>query len=239
MEKILIYGKNTLNLILHANPKFIYSIYTINNSKNDSFLKDAKNKNIPIIYKTKLELDSLSKNANHQNYIAEVKIPPIYTLSKLEKNDQKNPFVIMLDSITDPHNFGAILRVADAVGAQALIYSKNRQVKPNATIAKVSTGAMYSVNLIEVTNLSRSCEELKKMGYWIVGSSLDEDSQDLKKYNYDMPICLIIGSEGRGISHNLMKKIDIKVKIHMSGKVQSLNAACAAGILSYKIKGLI
>ncbi len=239
MEKIFIYGKNTLKLILDINPKLIFTIYTVRNLQNDYIFNDYPNKNIEIIYKTKLELDRLSRHGNHQNYIAEVKVPSIYNLSSLANNTAEDRFVIMLDSITDPHNFGAILRVADAVGADALIYAKNRQVKPNSTIAKVSTGAMYSVKLIEVTNLSRSCETLKEMGYWIVGSALSEDAQDLKNYDYNQPICLIIGSEGKGISRNLMNKIDIKVKINMKGRVQSLNAACATGILSYKIKGLI
>ncbi len=239
MENILIYGKNTLELILDIDSKLVKKVYINNIIKQDDLLTKCQDARIPIEFIDKFELNRISRGGNHQNFIAEVKSPINHNLNILEHVEQPNPFVIMLDSITDPQNFGAILRVADAVGANAVIYSKNRQVKPNATIAKVSTGAMYSVKLIEVTNLSRTCEQLKKWGFWIVGSALSKDSQNISNYDYKMPICLIIGSEGKGISKNLLTKIDMKVKIPMNGKVQSLNAACAAGILSYKIKGIL
>ncbi len=240
MNYNLIYGKNPILLIVKIDPRIINKIYLNWQYSKDPIVDTLKAAKVDFEFKDSNFLNEITDFANHQNFVAEVKDPRQYQLEMLKKIPQeKNPFVIMIDSITDPHNFGAILRVADAVGVEALIYSKNRQVKPNATVAKVSTGAMYSVKLIEVTNLTRTCETLKKWGYWIIGSALDADSINVKDFNHQSPMCLIIGSEGKGISKNLLSKVDIKIKLPMQGKVQSLNASVAAGILSYKIKNLI
>ena len=140
----------------------------------------------------------------------------------------------MLDGLEDPHNLGAILRTCDAVGVDGVIIGKNRSVSLNATVAKVSTGAIHHVKVAQVTNLTRTLEELKKKSFWVVGCEL-ENSQDYRAVDYNMPTVLVIGSEGFGISRLVKKSCDIHVVLPMVGHVNSLNASVATAVLLYQV----
>lgn len=141
---------------------------------------------------------------------------------------------MILDGLEDPHNLGAILRSADATGADAIIIPKNRSVSLNQTVAKVSTGAIEYVDVVQVTNLTQTIQELKKQGYWVVGLELDGsiyyDEQD-----YKGNIAIVVGSEGKGISRLVKENCDVLVKIPMYGKVNSLNASVSAGLILYEV----
>ena len=141
--------------------------------------------------------------------------------------------IIMLDELEDPHNLGAVLRTADAVGADGVIFKKTHAVGLTPTVAKVSAGAIDTVRCAAVTNLSRTLEDLKKKGYWAVAA--DMDGQDYRTINYDFNTVLIIGNEGKGISRLLSEKCDFTVSLPMTGKITSLNASVSAGILMYSI----
>ncbi len=172
----------------------------------------------------------------HQGIVA--KIPEFKTYSLTEgletiKKD-KLPLLVMIDGLSDPHNLGAILRNADATAVDGVIISKHRSVSVNATVAKVAAGALENVKIIEVVNLTQTIKKLKNAGYWVVGSALD-DSIDYRLVDYRMPLVLVIGSEGKGISQHVKENCDYLVQIPMHGIVNSLNAAVASGILLYEI----
>ncbi|MDD4077164.1 MAG: 23S rRNA (guanosine(2251)-2'-O)-methyltransferase RlmB, partial [Bacilli bacterium] len=140
-------------------------------------------------------------------------------------------------SSTDPHNFGAVLRIADAAGVDGIIYRKTRSVKLNATVVRVSTGAAFYVKCVEAVNLTAAIKNLKSFGYWIVGAEAATESIDFRSIKYDMATALVIGSEGRGLSRLVKDNCDYLVQIPMFGHINSLNAAVAAGVLTYHIKG--
>ena len=147
---------------------------------------------------------------------------------------QKNPIVLMLAELQDPHNVGSIIRTAEAAGASSVIIAKHRAVGLTATVAKVSAGAIAHMPIIRVTNLAQTLQELKDKGFWVVGT----DAKAEKNYyeiKYNMPTVLVIGSEGKGMGPLLEKKCDYLIKIPMLGQVTSLNASVAAGIMTYEI----
>jgi 23S rRNA (guanosine2251-2'-O)-methyltransferase len=148
--------------------------------------------------------------------------------------DKENVTLVILDSLEDPHNLGAILRSADATGVDGIIIGKNRSVRLNDTVAKVSTGAIEYVPVCEVTNLNMTISDLKKEGFWVVGLELD-GKIDYRKQDYHGKIAVVIGSEGRGISKLVKENCDFLVRIPMYGKVNSLNASVSAGLLLYQI----
>ena len=146
----------------------------------------------------------------------------------------KQPLLVMLDGLEDPHNLGAILRTCDCIRADGVIIGKHRNVRLTPTVAKVSTGAIDTVKVSVVTNLVQAIKYLKKQGYWVVGTDF-ENSRDYREGQYDVPLVLVIGSEGFGISSLVKKNCDYCVRLPMEGSVSSLNASVAAGILLYQI----
>ena len=149
------------------------------------------------------------------------------------KEKGEPPFILLLDSIEDPHNLGAIIRTAHQAGAHGIIIPKRRAVGLTATVAKTSAGAINYLPVAKVTNISVTIEELKKEGIWFACADMDGEMM----YNVDLkgPIGLVIGSEGEGVGRLIKEKCDFVVKIPMYGQVDSLNASVAAGILSYEI----
>ncbi len=144
------------------------------------------------------------------------------------------PFFLILDELEDPHNLGAIMRTADAVGAHGLIIPKRRSVGLTQTVAKASTGAIEHVPVARVTNLARTIDELKERGVWVAGT--DASAQDdYRSLDGTMPLALVIGSEGKGISRLVLEKCDFLFRLPMRGHVTSLNASVAASLLMYEV----
>ncbi len=228
----LIYGRNAVFEALKSRRK----VYEMNaqEDSNEDLIKIAKEKKVKIIMKTRKELDKLTKN-KHQGIILRVEEYGYKELDYVLKNSRnKYPFIVLLDGIEDPHNLGAILRGCDAAGVDGAVITKHNSVKVNPTVAKVSTGAIEHVNVVLAVNLRNIIDKLKKEGFLIVGS----DSEGDKKYNevdYKCPLALIIGSEGKGLRELTRKLCDFLVKIPMKGKVNSLNASVAAGILMFEV----
>lgn len=181
-------------------------------------------------------LDEMSQTKNHQGVIAIVSSHSYVNVEDiLERARQKgkDPFIIILDEITDPHNFGAILRTADAAGADGVIISKRRSVGLTATVAKTSAGAIEYVPVAKVTNIAKTIDGLKKEGLWIACTDMDGKSyfeSDLKG-----PIALVIGSEGDGVGRLVKEKCDFTVSIPMYGEISSLNASVAAALFMYEV----
>lgn len=222
-----IWGRNSINEALKNNR--IIEAYVLSDSP---YIETLKKKNIPFKIRKRFELDKMSHNENHQGIIGVIEG---YELSSVDDMIKKeNGLIVMLDGLEDPHNLGAIMRSVDCVGADGIIYRKHHGVKLNSTVAKVASGAMEYVKVAEVTNLVKTLQDLKKKGYWVVGT--DASARDMyNKIDYRMNTVLVIGSEGKGISRLVLEECDYVVKLPMFGHVNSLNASVATAIMLYKI----
>lgn len=227
---LLIYGKNSVIAALNNNR--VIKIYLSETFNDQRILSLIKNSHI-ILKKVRMdELSNLVRTNHHQGVVAEVKEYQYYSLKDLinEGKKVKYPLIIMLDGIEDPHNLGAILRIADAYNSLGVIIRKTNQVPLNATVDKVSTGAINYVKVTMVSNLNNALHELKEAGYWII--STDGKAKDsYTSLDYKMPLVLVIGSEGRGIAELIKKNSDFLVKIPMYGHVNSLNASNALSVI--------
>ena len=196
----------------------------------------AKESGIVVQETAKQKLDFISQTKNHQGIIAlvsaheYVEVKDILNIAK-EKNEE--PFLMILDGITDPHNFGAIMRTAEASGVHGIIIPKRRSVGLTATVSKTSAGAIEYMPVARVTNLARTIDDLKKSGVWI--TSADMQGNDYFDASLNIPVAIVIGSEGDGISRLVKDKCDFTVSIPMYGKISSLNASVAAGLLMYEV----
>ncbi|MGM9813526.1 MAG: 23S rRNA (guanosine(2251)-2'-O)-methyltransferase RlmB [Candidatus Enteromonas sp.] len=223
------YGINAVRE--YARSHRVIKVYCGERLLSHSLLFEMKKENIPFEIVNDARLRQLSKTDHHQGIVAEVK-PLTYTSlhSILDKVKGKpRPLLLILDGIKDPHNFGAILRSCDAFSVDGVIIKKNNAVPLNETVARVSTGAINYVDVALVPNLSSAIQDIKKAGFWVV--STDGSAKDtLGSIAYDFPTCLIVGSEGEGISRLVLANSDYLVKIPMTGHVNSLNASVSCGI---------
>lgn len=227
---MIIYGKNVAKETI-SNNKVINKAILSKDFNDKNILSMLQNRNIKIEYITKNEMDKMVKE-NHQGIILSV---PDYSYVEIDEIlDNEKPFIVILDHIEDPHNFGAIIRTCEAAGVDGIVIPKDRSVSVNSTVMKTSAGALNNVKVCKVTNLNRTIDYLKDKGVWIVGTDMT-DSVSYCDIDYNIPIAIVIGSEGFGISKLVREKCDYVVNIPMKGKINSLNASVAAGILIYKI----
>jgi len=225
-----IFGKNVAKETLENNKKVLKAIVSKDFSDRN-IIAMLEKKNINIEYVSKFDIDKIV-SGNHQGIVLSVPDYKYCEMDELLVNDK--PFIVILDHLEDPHNFGAIIRTCEAAGVDGIIIPKDRSVSVNSTVMKTSAGALNNMKICMVTNLNRTIDELKDKGIWIVGTDMT-DSVSYDSIDYDMPVAIIIGSEGFGISRLVREKCDFVVNIPMKGKVNSLNASVAAGILIYKI----
>ncbi|MDY4078862.1 MAG: 23S rRNA (guanosine(2251)-2'-O)-methyltransferase RlmB [Clostridium sp.] len=199
--------------------------------------KLAKEKKLVIKEVDKKKLDSLSGGAVHQGVVALVtpyKYCEVSEIIEYAKEKGEAPFIVILDEIEDPHNLGSIIRTAELCGVHGIIIPKRRNVGITTTVYKASVGAIEHVKVAKVTNLNSTIDELKEQGIWVYGADIAGDEYSYE-VNFSGPCALIIGSEGRGISKLTLKKCDKLVKIPMVGKINSLNASVAGGIMMYEV----
>ncbi len=227
----VITGKNTVLEAIKADHK-IYELYYLKGSNSD-ILELADSKNIKVKEYDKFNLSKLLPSHN-QGIGALVEDYKYVSLENAIKKDKNNKLFVMLDSIEDPHNLGAILRSSDAFNVDAVIIPKNRSVKLNSTVAKVSTGAIEYVDVVEVTNLNQTIKKLKDNGFWIAGTDMDT-TQTIHDIDVNTNLCVVIGNEGKGITRLVKENCDYMVKIPMSGHVNSLNASVSAALIIYEI----
>ncbi|MGM0831009.1 MAG: 23S rRNA (guanosine(2251)-2'-O)-methyltransferase RlmB [Bacillota bacterium] len=196
----------------------------------------AKESNVMVQYVPKKKIEQMVSE-NHQGVVASVAAYQYAEIDDLfHRAEQKgeDPFILILDELEDPHNLGSIMRTADAAGAHGIIIPKRRAVGLTSTVAKASTGAIEHIPVARVTNLSRAVDELKERGVWVAGTDA-KGKQDFRQLDGTLPIGLIIGSEGKGMSRILRDKCDFLVQLPMIGHVTSLNASVAASILMYEV----
>lgn len=220
-------GKNVVRELLKNNTK-IYKILTFEKFNDTKLISDIKNTGIPIKYLDKRTLDKMLDN--NQGIIADIDDYKYYSLNEIMT---PNPFFVMLDHITDPHNFGAIIRTCEAAGVDAIIIPKDRSVTINSTVMKTSAGTLSKMKICMVNNINDTIKKLKNNGVWIVGT--DMVGTDYKTIDANEPICLIIGNEGDGISRLVSENCDYMATIPMKGEVNSLNASVAAGIIIFEL----
>lgn len=195
-----------------------------------------KDKGIRYQFVSRDIINGESETVNHQGFIAftedfeytEFKDLITYAIDKSEQ-----PLIVLLDEIEDPHNLGSIIRVCECGGVDGIIIPKHRSAQVNETVVKVSSGASSHVKIARETNLSNCIEELKKQGFWIYGS--DSKGESMYKAGFKGKIALVIGSEGEGMRRLTKDSCDLTVSIPMYGKVNSLNASVACGILVYEV----
>lgn len=182
------------------------------------------------------KLDYYCGGANHQGVavmLASHEYSSIEEIFEYAEAREEKPFILICDEIEDPHNLGAIIRTAEACGAHGVIIPKRRSASLNATVAKAASGALEYMRVARVTNLSSAIDELKKRGVWVFGA--DMNGSDYSQTDFNVPCALIIGNEGRGIGTLVAKKCDMIVSLPMNGKINSLNASVAAGVLMYEV----
>ncbi len=223
-----IYGKNVAKQMIEDHLK-IKKAFIYKNLKDQEMILELKNTNIPIQYLEKYELDKMV-DGNHQGIILSV---PDYQYASIDEiiSDPRD-FIVILDHIEDPHNFGAIIRTCEAAGVSGIVIPKDRSVEVNSTVIKVSTGAINHVKITQVPNLVRTIELLKKEGYWIIGTDMEGTSY--KEIDYTGKIAIVIGNEGFGMSRIVEKSCDFIASIPMRGTTNSLNASVATGIMIFE-----
>lgn len=182
-------------------------------------------------------LHTMSEGGVHQGVVAEVRsfdYSDVVDLIALAKKSDRAPLIVVLDGIQDPHNFGAIVRSAHALGAHGVVIAKDRAAQVTGVVAKSSAGAIAHTPIARVTNISRSLEELKAAGYWTVAADVTGDTM-LPQAKLDGPLAVVLGAEGEGVREGVLTHCDFRVKIPMAGQVGSLNASVSAGILLYEV----
>lgn len=221
-----VFGKNSLKEALN-NPEKVKKIYLSENFKDKEILNSIKEKNIRYESISSYDLDKIdNKNQGVMVVLDDFE----YTNLSDVLNDN---IIIILDHLEDPHNFGAIIRTAESAGIKTIIIPKDRSVDVNATVMKTSAGALNYINIVRVTNINNTINTLKENGYFIYGA--DMSGTDYKKVDYANKVVLIIGNEGNGLSNLVRKSCDEIVSLPMKGKINSLNASVAAGILIYDL----
>ena len=197
----------------------------------------AREQGVIVDFVPKEKIDAMAPDAKHQGVVAKVSE---YKYSSMEDVMEKarvsgeDPFIIILDEITDPHNLGAVIRTAECAGAHGVIIPKRRACSLTQTVALSSAGAIEKMPVVQVTNLARTIEDLKKQGIWV--GAADMDGQNYMAANLDGPIAIVIGNEGKGVGRLVKEKCDFVLSIPMKGTINSLNASNAAAILMYGIR---
>lgn len=230
-------GKNQVRELLSSD-KTIEKISVIDGTRDDeirSLLKVAKDKGVKIEYIERKALDKMSVTSHHQGIIATVTEFKYADLDKVIENTKANHedlLLLILDGVSDPHNLGSVIRVAECAGVTAIVIPKNRAVSVNETVVRVSTGASEHVSVCKVTNINSTIEYLKEKGVFVYAADMDGD--EMYKTNLKGDIAIVVGSEGFGVSKLTRKLCDGIISIPMYGKVNSLNASVSAGIVVYE-----
>lgn len=237
-KEFIIEGRNAVLEAFRAG-KTIDKLFVLDGCQDGpvkSILREAKKTDTIINFVDKERLDRLANSGHHQGVVAQAaayEYAEVEDILNAAKENGEAPFIFILDEIEDPHNLGAIIRIANLCGAHGVIIPKRRAVGLTATVAKTSAGAVNYTPVAKVTNIAKTIEELKKEGMWFVCA--DMDGQTMYDLNLTGPIGLVIGNEGAGVSRLVKEKCDFTASIPMKGDIDSLNASVAAGVLAYEI----
>lgn len=235
----VIIGKNPIFEALKSDNK-IERIFVAAKENKHSFVEIfdiANEKGIQIQEVDRKKLDSLSPGGTHQGIVAiieDFKYSTIEDVVESARSKEQKPFLLLLDGITDVHNLGAIIRSAECAGVHGVVIPERRAAQITDTTAKTSAGALEYMPVVQVKNLNATIQELKKMGFWIYGADMDGDSLYYNE-SYNDSVAIVIGSEGKGISRLVRENCDTIIEIPLKGKINSLNASCAASIIMFEV----
>ena len=235
----IVIGRNSVIETLKGD-RTIETLYISNNKLEGSIsiiIGLAKEKRVLIKEVDKRKLDLMCDGAVHQGVIAKVtpyKYSEVSDILALAEERGEPPFIVILDEVEDPHNLGSIVRTAELFGVHGIIIPKRRSASVSATVYKSSVGAIEHVKIAKVTNLNATIEELKLKGIWVYGADIRAEEYSYQ-VDFSGPCAVIIGNEGRGISKLTVQKCDKLIKIPMVGKINSLNASVAGGIVMYEV----
>ena len=237
MSSKVLFGFHAVTVRLKTAPESIQELH-VDSTRRDArmrqFVDRAQAAGAKLVDSDGSRLDALACNTRHQGVVARVTAVAMrHSLDEVLDDVQGPPLVLVLDGVTDPHNLGACLRVADGAGAHAVVAPKDHAVGLNATVAKVASGAAETVPYLMVTNLARSLNEMKERDIRIIGTS---DDAEATLYDLDLtgPVALVLGAEGAGMRQLTRKTCDELVRIPMAGAVESLNVSVAAGVCLYE-----
>ena len=227
---MIVYGRNVAKEVLN-NDKKIKEVLLQDTFDDKEIISLLKKKNIRFKRLNKKEIMRFDK-FSHQGIILDIED---FNYTDYEDFfDKENAKVVILDHLEDPHNLGAIIRTAEAAGIDGIIIPKDRSVDINSTVMKTSAGALENMKVSKVTNIVSTIKDLKDHGFWVVGTAM-EGNYDFKEIDYSGKIALVIGNEGNGMSKGVTDVCDYIAKIPMKGKINSLNASVAAGIMIYEM----
>lgn len=236
----LVYGRHSVEAAI-SNQRPINRLWVnerlVFDARFRPMILDAKANGAVVDEVNTQRLNQITQGANHQGIVAQIASQDYADLGDLvtaAKAAARRPVLIAADSITDPHNLGAIIRTAEALGAQGVVIPQRRAVGITPTVAKVAAGALETLPVARVVNLSRALEQLKEDGFWIYGTA-SEAAQPVHKTEFDRPIVLVVGAEGAGLSLSIQNLCDVLVSIPLTGKTPSLNASVATGMVLYEI----
>jgi 23S rRNA (guanosine2251-2'-O)-methyltransferase len=233
----VLFGFHAITVRMKTAPKSVIELHVEANRRDArmrSFVDRARESGIKIVETDGDRLDKMAGTSRHQGVVARVEVVAMpHSLDEVIEAVEGPPLLLVLDGVTDPHNLGACLRVADGAGAHAIVAPKDHAVGVNATVAKVASGAAETVPYIMVTNLARTLNELKDFDIRVIGTS---DDAELTLYDIDLtgPIAFVLGSEGDGMRQLTRKTCDQLVRIPMAGAVESLNVSVAAGVCLFE-----
>ena len=243
------FGRNAVIELLKSE-KTIDKIFVQSNQREGSITliaAEAIKKAIPVIEVEKAKLDNMVNSSAHQGVVAltsEIEYCSVDDIIDFAESKNEKPFILIADKIMDAQNLGAIIRTAECSGVHGIIIPKRHAAGVSSVVNKISAGAVFHIKIAKVSNITLVAEDLKKRGVWIFASTSDIPGNDKSKKeiinycdaDYNLPLCLIVGNEGDGLSPIILQKSDFLINIPMYGKIESLNVSCAAAVLLYEIK---
>ena len=241
----LLWGIHPVYEALQQEAERISEIFVVKDrkgGKREEIIENARAAGIKINFVTSLRLTGEDAyQVRHQGVVAKMSQTCLMPFSDLlDKFDRLvkegvNPRLIVLDTLQDPHNIGAIIRSAHASGMDGVLLTRERSAPIGGTAAKAAAGAMSHIDICQVTNLAQSLQALKEVGAWVFGAIKDDDAQSLYKSDLVLPACIVVGSEGSGIRPLVRKQCDVLLSIPMEGQLDSLNSSVAAGVIMFEI----
>lgn len=234
----IICGRNSVLEALRSGREIDRLLIAHGSSKGSvtAIIAKANAKGILIKEVSPQKLDFYCQNANHQGvalFLASQEYSTVEDILDFAEKKNEKPFIMICDEVEDPHNLGAVIRTAEACGVHGIIIPKRRSASLNATVAKSASGALEYMRVARVTNIPNVIEELKEKGIWVFGA--DMDGKPYNGFDYDIPCAIVIGNEGKGIGTLTAKRCDEIISLPMMGKINSLNASVAAGVLMYEV----
>lgn len=234
-----LYGIHALESVITREPERLIELFVLKGRDDDklrNIINQARRFGVSVQFVQRKVLDDKVRGEQHQGVVAKAKPGRVYDEKDLDDiiAGQDNPFILVLDGVTDPHNLGACLRSADAAGVHALVVPKDKSANLTPTARKVACGAAETVPLIQVTNLARTLRNMQEAGVWVIGTA-GEANQLIYDVRLSGPMALVMGAEGKGMRRLTREVCDELIKLPMAGAVSSLNVSVATGVCLYEV----